>query len=472
MAVTSSNNLRQGSKGDDVKALQNLLNQNGYNLVVDGSFGPKTAAAVKDYQQKNGLTVDGIVGTKTWGALNSGTTTTTPPTASSSENFKPSDSTISAGQKVKDTESKKPGAFNYKDYEKSDAVKQAEASIQQHNANRPGAYQSKWQTQLDDTIYKILNREKFTYDVNGDALYQQYKDQYINQGRQAMMDTMGQAQAMTGGYGNSYAQTVGQQTYQGYLQQLNDRIPELYQIALDQYNREGQELYNQYGLFADRDEQDYGRYRDTVTDWQTDRDYLTDEARYQSETDYGRYMDDKNFQYGQYRDSVTDWQYDLNRADEDYWKKYGYDYQFSRDATEDANTAKQQAYDTVMAMLSLGVIPSADLLSAAGISASDAQAIVNKVNKNVSSDNKKGDTPTDDNPIDDDTASDDPIEPTKDDYADWDANDWESYFAQIRQSEGRAAAEEELREFASKGFIPKEYVNYAAIGARGGQMGH
>ena len=85
-----------------------------------------------------------------------------------------------------------------------------------------GQYQSPWQTQLNDTISKILNREKFSYDLNGDALYQQYKDQYVNQGQQAMMDTMGQAQAMTGGYGNSYAQTVGQQTYQGYLQQLND----------------------------------------------------------------------------------------------------------------------------------------------------------------------------------------------------------------------------------------------------------
>ena len=58
------------------------------------------------------------------------------------------------------------------------------------------------------------------------------------------------------------------------------------------------------------------------------------------------------------------------------------------------------------------------------------------------------------------------------DYSGWDGGDWEGYFAGIRQSEGQAAAEKELRDMTSKGLIPKEYVNLAAIGARGGSMGH
>jgi murein DD-endopeptidase MepM/ murein hydrolase activator NlpD len=97
-----------------------------------------------------------------------------------------------------------------------------------------GVDPSYWAT-LQEAMNKILNREDFSYDLNGDALYQQYKDRYIQQGKMAMQDTMGQAAALTGGYGNSYASTAGNQAYQGYLQGLNDVIPELQQIAYDRY---------------------------------------------------------------------------------------------------------------------------------------------------------------------------------------------------------------------------------------------
>ena len=190
--------------------------------------------------------------------------------------------------------------YSYKEYQEGDAVKQAQAALQQQLANKPGEYQSQWQSSLDEAMKKILNREKFSYDLNGDALYQQYKDRYIQQGQMAMQDTMGQAAALTGGYGNSYAQGVGQQTYQGYLQGLNDKVPELYRLALDKYNQETSDLYNQYSLLGQRENQDYGRYRDTVSDWNTERDYLT--TRYDSERsyDYGKYSDERDFGYRQY----------------------------------------------------------------------------------------------------------------------------------------------------------------------------
>lgn len=137
-------------------------------------------------------------------------------------------------------------AFSFKDYEENPKVKEYSDRLSYEPV----------QIALD----ALKNREKFSYDVNGDALYQQYKDSYINQGKQAMMDVMGKASAMTGGYGNSYAQTVGQQTYQGYLQGLNDKAPELYQLALDRYNTEGQDLINGYTLEKEKFDTAYNLY--------------------------------------------------------------------------------------------------------------------------------------------------------------------------------------------------------------------
>lgn len=123
-------------------------------------------------------------------------------------------------------------------------------------------YQSRYEDQIKGLYDQISKRPQFSYDVNQDAMYQQLKDQYVQGGKMAMMDTMGQAQAMTGGYGNSYAQSVGQQAYQGYLQGLNDQVPDLYQMALNRYVSEGDDLMNQYSMLTSQEAQDYSRWQD------------------------------------------------------------------------------------------------------------------------------------------------------------------------------------------------------------------
>lgn len=62
-------NLKIGSKGQQVIDLQNNLNKLGYNLIVDGDFGNSTENTVKDFQSKNNLVADGIVGDKTKEAI-------------------------------------------------------------------------------------------------------------------------------------------------------------------------------------------------------------------------------------------------------------------------------------------------------------------------------------------------------------------------------------------------------------------
>ncbi len=62
--------IKQGSSGATVKKIQQKLKNWGYYKgSVDGVYGAKTTAAVKYFQKKNGLTADGIVGTKTLAAL-------------------------------------------------------------------------------------------------------------------------------------------------------------------------------------------------------------------------------------------------------------------------------------------------------------------------------------------------------------------------------------------------------------------
>ena len=66
---TSKPVLRLGSTGDGVTLLQSALRARGFTIAVDGHFGPQTDRTVRAFQSRSGLTVDGLVGDKTWSAL-------------------------------------------------------------------------------------------------------------------------------------------------------------------------------------------------------------------------------------------------------------------------------------------------------------------------------------------------------------------------------------------------------------------
>lgn len=127
-----------------------------------------------------------------------------------------------------------------------------------------GGYVNPYEGQIMELYKGISERKPFRYDVNEDVMYQNLRDQYIAGGQMAMMDTMGQAAQLTGGYGNSYAQGVGQQAYQGYLQGLNDQVPDLYNMALQNYIQTGDAMLQQYGMLQDMAADDYGKYQDNM----------------------------------------------------------------------------------------------------------------------------------------------------------------------------------------------------------------
>lgn len=267
-------------------------------------------------------------------------------------------------------------------YKPSETVNAAMNALQQLQGNKPGSYSSQYANQLSSIYDQITNRKPFQYDLNGDMLYQQYKDQYTLNGQQAMMDTIGQAAQYTGGYGSSYGATAGNQAYQQYLTQLNNIIPSLYDRAAARYDQEGQDLLNQYNLAFAADQSDYGRWLDTLNQWNTD----LNNAMNAYNTLY-------NQDYGQYSDMMNYWQNQAQLENADY------------------NNQQSSAYSMAMTMLSSGAMPSAELLAASGISQADAAALLAALSPKPSgggsgSGTRKPDTEDEDDEEDGGTGSD------------------------------------------------------------------
>ena len=148
--------------------------------------------------------------------------------------------------------------YNYSDERRKKYEQESDRALQELAQKRqalqnPRTYASQYAKAITDYV----NRGKFSYDFNADPIYNQYKDQYTRQGNLAMKDTMGQAAALTGGYGNSYAQTAGQQVYNRYMQNLNDIVPQLYESAYSRYNQEGQDMLNRASLLGEADNAEY-----------------------------------------------------------------------------------------------------------------------------------------------------------------------------------------------------------------------
>ena len=278
-----------GSQGGAVKQLQSELNKRGYRLDEDGIYGKKTKAAVRDYQKKSGLTmVDGIAGDETWGSLLSAPTMAEQQAA---EQAAAAAAAEAARPEARVTESTaRKLAELERGYQPSEDVAAARAYRDSVAAMQPEDYTSGFEARLQELYDQIAGREAFSYDPEEDEMYKRYARLYAAQGAAAMEDTMGQAAALTGGYGSSYAQAVGQQAYDRYLGELASLVPELRQAALAEYTQEGKALTDRYGLLRQQESAAYDRWQDTVAQWQKAL------AQAQSEYDDTAAQDAKSYQ--------------------------------------------------------------------------------------------------------------------------------------------------------------------------------
>lgn len=239
----------------------------------------------------------------------------------------------------------------YAEFKPSEKTQNAYNYWQSVQAARPEDYQSKYAGTIDTLLDKIVNRQDFKYDFNADPLYQQYKDQYTTQGKNAMKDTVAQVSNMTGGYGNSYAATAGSQAYQNYLQQLNERIPELYAQALNKYQMDTDALNNKFNVVGSQEDREFGQWSTKYDNWQQDRDYglnaynsLWNQDFNANEFNSGNWKDSRDFAYSAYRDLVGDDDNAYGNAYNAALDARNYDYQQARDAVDDARWQSEMDY--------------------------------------------------------------------------------------------------------------------------------
>jgi len=231
-----------------------------------------------------------------------------------------------------------PSVFgDTRDPELTAQYESAMAALEQMKGKAP-VYGSQYDAQIQDLYQQIMGRGPFKYDQKTDPLYQQYVQDYTTQGKMAMRDTMGQAAALTGGYGSSYGQAVGQQQYDQYLQRMADILPQTYGMALDAYNAEGNRLTQNLGITTDLEKSDYDRYLDALNQHNID----LNRAQAEADTWYGRMTDAEKLAYNRQMD-----QYELQK----------------------------DQYARLMGLMAAGYTPSLQDYHAAGLSEAQGEAL-------------------------------------------------------------------------------------------------
>ena len=234
-------------------------------------------------------------------------------------------------------------------FQKPTAVTEADSYLKTQ-LSKIQSGKTSYSDQVKDMMAQIQGRDKFSYDVDNDPLFQQALSSAMSSGKQAMQDTIGQASALTGGYGSTYATTAGNQAYNSFIEDAYDNLPQYYQMAMEAYQMEGDELYRQLGMFTDADDREYNRnltaydatyqHRNRMYDesYQLFRDSKTDAYNianlqlsehgqlvsdaynyYNASSDYANTL--YNREYGSWADQVSQAQQMAQMLNSDYWSQ-------------------------------------------------------------------------------------------------------------------------------------------------------
>lgn len=220
--------------------------------------------------------------------------------------------------------------------------------------SKPGPYQSAYESTINEILNTIKNKGQFDVknDANYNALYDQYRQKYEAQANKAMMDTLASANAATGGYGSTYGQAVAQQAYDNTMQGLNGQNMNLLNLAYQMYSDDRANDYNKLTAYQGQDNTMYGRYRDTVSDWQKDRDYYANQYQQNYSNDRNAFENDRSYFANQYWNSF---QNDRSAFENDRAFNYG----AGQDTLNREDTEYQNAMQTALELSRNGLsVPS------------------------------------------------------------------------------------------------------------------
>ena len=224
------------------------------------------------------------------------------------------------------------------------------------NSNKKSAvpeYKSRYSDAVKSNLSSVLGKKKFNYDIGSDKLFSQYKDSYTKAGKTAMEDTVGNASMLTGGYANSYAVTAGQQAYDSYMSKLNDKIPELEQRAHERYRDEEDSAYKKLNTLIGLEDTEYGRYRDSVADYNTNREFEYNKNKdaqaqrnWQAQFDRDKYVNDRDYNRS-VLESDRKYNRDVLENDRDYNRGvYESDRKYNRDVLENERDYNRGVYES------------------------------------------------------------------------------------------------------------------------------
>lgn len=213
-----------------------------------------------------------------------------------------------------------------------------------------------------------LQGSTWSYDADNDDAAA-LTEQYTSAGQDAMQNTLAQVASRTGGMASSYATTASNQAYNDYMEGLSSALSDLESSKYAEWQNEQDSLYNLISLYSSLGSAEESSYYSALSAAMAQQEYDDAQAQqtYENETAASQYLDylaqqgyENTTSAGQYADALAQQEYE--------------------NTTSASDSDKAYAYEIAMSVLSSGAMPSDELLTKAGISTTDAQAIYTALN--------------------------------------------------------------------------------------------